>query len=271
MARLYKYADSNEKTGYFLRGGTSGSNYTMGATDLGKQLFDRLNYEPGIVNKERGPRIPSQLQWAMYDVGLLETGENEPAGSGFDGELNVEGAEITEEILAKLEEFVRSEDTDRAEIQELADILDIDPETNSENAIWELSKFEGQGLENLFETKMNEVLCTEDAPDWNIAVRHTPEIPGPEGTTTFHVDVEHPTDEDEVYTHQMYYVADNGSDTPGLATMTKAPVDESRRVRIDRQRGRVLEAMTHVPQLAGVYAGEPTEEVTCIILNEVLD
>jgi len=271
MARLYEYADSNEKTGYFLRGGTSGSNYTMRVNDLGKQLFDRLDYEPGIVNKERGPQIPSQLQWAMYDVGLLKTGENEPSGEGFDGELEVEDAEITEEMMAKLKEFVLSEDTDRAEIRKLADILDIEPEADSEHAIWELSEFEGQGLVSIFESAIEETICTEDAPDWKITVRHTPEIPGPEGTTTFHVDVEHPTDEDEIYTHQMYYVADEASDTPGLATMTKAPVDESRRVQIDRQRGRVLEAMTHVPRVAGVYTGNSTEEVTCIILDEVLD
>lgn len=271
MARLYEYADSNEKTGYFLRGGTSGSNYTMRATDLGKRLFDRLDYEPGIVNRERGPRIPSQLQWAMYDVGLLKTGENEPSGAGFDGDLGVEDAEITVEMMAKIEEFVHFEDPDRTEIRELADILDIEPESDLEDAIWELSKFEGQGLVSIFESAIEERICTEDAPDWSITVRHTPEIPGLEGTTTFHVDVEHPTDGDEIYTHQMYYVADGASDTPGLATMTKAPVNESRRVQIDRQRGGVLEAMTYVPQLAGVYAGDPTEEVTCIILDEVLD
>lgn len=271
MARLYEYAASNDKTGYFLRGGTGDRNYTMRATDLGKRLFDWLDYEPGMVNRERGPRIPSQLQWAMYDVGLLQTGDNEPSGAGFEGEFEVEGDEITEEMMANLEKFVLREDADRKEIRGLADILDIEPGEDSENGIWELSEFEGQSITSIFETKIEEMICTDDEPDWNIKVRHTPEIPGPEGTTTFHVDVEHPEDEVEVYTHQMYYVADENTDTPGLATMTKAPVDESRRVRIDKQRGRVLEAMSHVPQLAGVYAGSPTEEVTCIILDEVLD
>lgn len=271
MARLYEYADSSDKTGYFLRGGTGDSNYTMWATDLGKRLFDRLDYEPGIVNEERGPRIPSQLQWAMYDVGLLKTGDTEPSGAGFDGELDIEDAEITEEMMTNLEEFVFGESADRKEIRKLADILDINPEGDSGDTIWDLSESEGQSIASIFETKIEEAIRTKDEPDWNITVRHTPEIPGPEGTTSFHINVEHPKDKDEVYTHQMYYIADEKSDTPGLTTMTKAPVDESCRVRIDKQRGRVLEAMSHVPRLAGVYAGNPTEEVTCIILEEVLD
>lgn len=271
MARLYEYADSNEQTGYFLRGGTNGSNYTMSATNLGEQLFDRLDYDPGTVNVERGPRIPSQLQWAMYNVGLLETGEKDPSGTGFDGQFDVEDGEISEEILIKLEEFVDSEGNDHVEIKNLADLLNINAKANSENGIWELSKFEGQKIVSMFEKKLGNTICTDNTPEWNITVRHTPEIPGPEGTTTFHVDVEHPKDDYEVYTHQMYYVADDVSDTPGITTMTKAPVDDSRRVRIDRQRGKVLEAMSHVPQLAGEHIGSSTKKVTCIILEEVLD
>ncbi|WP_224268509.1 hypothetical protein [Haloprofundus salinisoli] len=271
MARLYEYAASNTKSGYFLRGGSSDGNYTMRATDLGRRLFDSLDYDPGIVNRERGPRIPSQLQWAMYDVGLLKTGDSEPSGTGIDGGLDAEDAEITEEMIAQLEEFVLGEDSDREEILKLAEILDIDPKDDSLTPIWELSKFEGQGIVSIFESKLDEIICTEDAPNWEIDVRHTPEIPGPEGTTTFHVDIKHPEDGDEIYTHQMYYVADENSDTPGLATMTKVPVDVDRRLRIDRQRGRVLEAMSHVPQLAGIYAGDPTVELNCIILEEVLD
>lgn len=271
MARLYEYAASNDNSGYFLRGGSSDGNYTMRTTDLGRRLFDRLDYDPGIVNKERGPRIPSQLQWVMYDVGLLKTGGSEPSGAGIDGKFDAENAEITEEMIAKLEEFILGEDSDREEIQRFAEILDIDPKDDSLTPIWELSKSEGQGIVNIFESKLDEIVCTKDAPNWDIDVRYTPEIPGPEGTTTFHVDIEHPKDGDEVYTHQIYYVADENLDTPGLATMTKVPVDVNRRVRIDWQRGRVLEAMSHVPRLAGIYAGDPTVELNCIILEEVLD
>jgi len=68
----------------------------------------------------------------------------------------------------------------------------------------------------------------------------------------------------------MYYVADEHSDTPGLITMTKAPVNVNRRVRIDRHRGRVLEAMSYVPLLAGIYTGDPTLELNCLILDEVI-
>ena len=184
MAKLYQYADSNDKSGYFLRGGSSDDNYTMRATDLGKRLFDRLDYDPGIVNKQRGPRIPSQLQWAMYDVGLLKTGDSEPSGAGIDGQLDVEDAEITEEMMAELEEFVLSEDSDRREVQELAEILDIDPDQGTREPIWEISDEEGRGIANIFETKLEEEICTEDVPDWDISGRTSRSFPGKGGLSS---------------------------------------------------------------------------------------
>jgi hypothetical protein len=206
----------------------------------------------------------------MYDVGLLKTGDSELSGDGIDEKFDVEDTEITEEMIVQLEEFVLSEDSNREEIQKLAEILDIDPKDDP-TAIWEISKFQGQRIVSMFESKLDELICTEDVPDWDIHVRHTPEIPGPEGTTTFHIDVEHPTDPTEIYEHQIYYVADDYSDTPGLTSMARSTVDSSRRIRIDRQRGRVLEAMSHVPHLAGVYAGDPTESVDSIILEGMSD
>lgn len=121
MALLYEYADSNDKSGYFLRGGSSDGNYTMWATDLGRRLFDRLDYDPGIVKKEHGPRIPSQLQWAMYDAGLFKTGDSKLSGAGIDGKFDAVNTEITEEMIAELEEFVLGEDSDREGIQRFAE------------------------------------------------------------------------------------------------------------------------------------------------------
>jgi hypothetical protein len=271
MARLYKYADSSDESGYFLRGGSADGNYTMGATDLGKQLLDRLGFEPGIVNRKRGPRVGSDLQWAMYEVGLLETGDSDPSGAGVDGEIDVEKAEITDEMMAELEEFVLGDHSDRSEVRSLAEIFGIDVNDDSPTPIWEITESKGESVANAFRILLVQRLCTEDAPEWNITVRHTPEIPGSDGTTTFNADIEHPSEENEVYTHEMYYVADEYSDTPGVATMTKAPVDADRRIRIDRQRGCVLELMSHVPQLLNVYGGDPTQKMNFVILEGVLE
>jgi hypothetical protein len=244
----------------------------MSATKLGEKLFRQLDYNPGIVNVERGPRIPSQLQWAIYNAGLLETGENEPSGTGFDGKFDIDDSEVTEEILIKLEDFILSEGTDHAEIRELADIFDIKAEATWKKDIWELSKSERQSIASMFETRLEETICTENTPNWNITVRHLQGLFGQEHSmTAFKIVVEHPTEEFEVYQHIIQYVGDDVSDTPSISTMTKAPVDDSRRVRIDRQRGRVLKSMSHVPQLAGVYPGDPTQEVICTISEGMLD
>jgi hypothetical protein len=206
----------------------------------------------------------------MYEVGLLETGDSEPSGAGIDGELSVSDKGITEEMMAKLADFVLNEADDNKQIREFGEILDIDMK-ETRTPIWELSEKEGQEIADIFETGLKELICTEDAPNWDIKVKHTPEIPGIKHTTSFHVNIKHPKQEDEIYVYEIYYCADSDSDSSGVTTKTKKPVDTSNRVRIDRQRGRVLEVMSRVPELTGLYAGDPAGSVNCIILEEVLD
>ena len=83
------------------------------------------------------------------------------------------------------------------------------------------------------------------------------------------MDVIHPTDSDEVYGYQMFYSAK--TDTGGVTTLTKESVDFEHRVRIDRHRGRILEAMSEVPRLVDYYIGEPSEELQFITLEEVMN
>lgn len=77
MANLYKYAPSNTKTGYFLRGRSPSSGYfTLNTTHAANKLFNELDYTPGRIPDTEGDSVPGTLTWRMYQVGLLTT-ENE--------------------------------------------------------------------------------------------------------------------------------------------------------------------------------------------------
>lgn len=264
MARLYEYADSNDRSGYFLRGGSSDGNYTMRATELGRRLLDRLGYKPGTVNAERGPRIPPQLQWAMYDVGLLMTGGDEPSGAGFDGELNAEDAEITEAQMEELEAFVFDGDTDREEIQELADILDVEPEEPSRTPIWELDESALKDLESVYEAKLTEELDTDEREGLDLVVTYESDISDDDDILIFGVDVISEEEGLKDHYYQMYYA--RGRDN-GVSTVTRGDVGPEERVAIDRQRGRVLEAMSEVPLLTGLDIGDPGENLNMLTLE----
>lgn len=266
MARLYEYADSNDKSGYFLRGASEDSNYTMRATDLGKRLFDRLDYDPGIVNRERGPRIPAQLQWAMYEVGLLKTGDSDPSGAGFDGELDVEGAELTDDIIAELENFVWGENSDRDEIQEFADILDIEID-NPRTPIWEISESAAQSLTSVYETALAEYLCTEDAPELDVSVTFESELSRGD-FLIFGVDVVPKSEEYKAHYYQISYRKEGEN---AVTTVTRDAVDLQERVRIDRQRGRILQAMSEVPHLVDYSIGNPGENLSLVTVEGDLE
>lgn len=264
MARLYEYADSNDKSGYFLRGGSSDRNYTMRATELGRRLLDRLDYNPGIINKERGPRIPPQLQWAMYDVGLLTTGENQPTGAGFDGELNAEETEITETQMEKLEAFVLDESADRQEIQELADILNIEPKEPSRTPIWELDESALKDLESVYEAKLTEEFDADEGEGVNVVVTYESDLSCDDDYLIFGVDVISKEGGLKDHYYQMHYSRERGS---AVTAVTRGEVGLEERVVIDRQRSRVLEAMSEIPLLTGLDISNPEEDLDMLILE----
>lgn len=78
MARLYAYADSNDKSGYVLRDGSDEGNVPFHVAPPAERLFDKLGFEPGAVDQQRDPRLPNQSQWALYEVGRIYTGGSDP-------------------------------------------------------------------------------------------------------------------------------------------------------------------------------------------------
>ena len=67
MANLYRYAVSNEKTGYFLRGLSQSSGYfNLQTVPAANRLFDQLDYEAGRLHQTEGDSVPGELTWRMY-------------------------------------------------------------------------------------------------------------------------------------------------------------------------------------------------------------
>jgi hypothetical protein len=231
MARLYEYADSNEKSGYFLRGATSNSNYTMRVTDLGQRLFDQLDYHPGIVNRERGPRIPSQLQWVMYDVGLLKTSGSEPSGDGINGVIDVEDAEITDTLIAKIESFIREEGNDRSEVQKLAELLEIEAYTDETNAIWSLPEPDMAGIEEYLQEYLKGQLNSDETPHWSVSVNCTRQTFGETDKGVVEVRIEHVAEENEMYIHVGYFCPEHGFERIATACGSEIGWDTRRPIR----------------------------------------
>lgn len=74
MANLYRYAASNEKNGYFLRGLSQSSGYfNLQTVPAANRLFDQLDYEAGRLHQTEGEGVPGELTWRMYQIGLLKT------------------------------------------------------------------------------------------------------------------------------------------------------------------------------------------------------
>lgn len=260
MARLYEYADTSDKSGYFLRGGSSDGNYTMRATELGRRLFDRLDYEPGIVNEERGPRIPTQLQWAMYDVGLLKTGNSNPSGTGFEGEFEVENTEITEEMMAKLKEFVRNEDSAREEVQNLAEILDIDSGMDTRNSIWAMTGSDAEIASMVLENRFgDEVGLGGEESDFDVISVHHSELYKENEETSLFVIFTSEQGGGVNHRHSLYFTAENGFE--GILSTSDGKVGWTERARLERHRADIIEAVRVTCEKLDLYFGDPTEGV----------
>ena len=115
MANLYKYAPSNTKNGYFLRGRSPSSGYyTLNTTHAANKLFDDLNYNPGRIPDTEGDSIPGTLTWRMYQVGLLITENDSVLDELTDSELKDTFEDATESLslsdtdLKTIQQFISS-------------------------------------------------------------------------------------------------------------------------------------------------------------------
>jgi hypothetical protein len=107
VARAHRYAESNEKTGYYLYGHTPNRGHsTLQVHSLGDRLLDWLDIEDG-------DRVPQELLYAMLDTGLLYTESTETAQVESNGAATDVGAadlrrELTDDEFQKLLGFLKA-------------------------------------------------------------------------------------------------------------------------------------------------------------------
>lgn len=123
MARLYRYAESNEKSGYFLRGISESGNTTFQVTHLGEQLFDYLEFQPGVVNTTTGPQIPPDLMWIMYDAGLIFTENDDRSNNSMESRFTATGEELNSDLESSIQSFLSEASANRQEIRRLQSSL----------------------------------------------------------------------------------------------------------------------------------------------------
>ena len=75
MARLYRYKD--DPTDFYLNHPFNGNVRHIHCNSLADQLFDELDYEAGIKSSKKGEKIPANLMWALWETGLIYSGDNE--------------------------------------------------------------------------------------------------------------------------------------------------------------------------------------------------
>jgi len=269
MARLYEYADSNDKSGYFLWDGSDEGNVTFQVTPLAERLLDRLGFEPGTVNQQRGPRLPNQLQWALYETGLIYTGGSEPPSvADFDGEI--EGAdeelEIGEEMLAEIESFIRDAGAESPDVRQLADLLNIEADPGAHGPIWNLPESEMAGVEDYLREYLKARLNPDDGPRWTVSVNCTRDTFEEIEKGVVEIRVEHMAEESEKYFHVGYFCPEHGFER--ISTVSASSVDWNRRKRLEHHRENIIEAVIDMADELDLYVGEPTADIDLLTHDE---
>lgn len=140
VANLYSYADSNDKTGYFLRGRSKNSGYyNLQTTPAANQLFSQLDYKAGRLYHTEGDTIPGNLTWRMYQAGLLETeNSHSPLNTLSNDELKETFEKSNEELslsetdLNTIQSFIESySGTGKNHVAKLESLLDIPANKNT--------------------------------------------------------------------------------------------------------------------------------------------
>lgn len=140
MANLYEYADSNSKTGYFLRGRSKTSNYyNLQTTPAANQLFSELPYKAGRIPHTEGDSVPGELTWRMYQAGLLETENsdstlntlsNDELKATFDA--SNDSLSLSDTALETLQTFIESySGAGKNRVKQLESLLETDDNTTS--------------------------------------------------------------------------------------------------------------------------------------------
>jgi hypothetical protein len=152
MAKLKRYSDSYDKTGYYVHAPISDADHPipLQTPDITERIYDELGYSPG-------DRLPDKLVWSLNDVGLHWTENQEAAGNQDAGIPDLEDGESPELTDEEVETVMRVLDqqsrSHEEEISELKELLNVESEaedvTNFDDDTERLiEKYEPEGVKD---------------------------------------------------------------------------------------------------------------------------
>lgn len=106
MPTLNKYAQSNEKTGHYVRANVGGSHpVTLQTTNIAENVLRDNGYSAGST-------VPTKLVWSMYDIDLLQTestiSNSTPAHSFSSLSQSITDSRLTESTRDQLIQYFES-------------------------------------------------------------------------------------------------------------------------------------------------------------------
>ncbi len=100
MPTLRQYVPTSSQTGYYIQANVgAGAPITLQVSELAEKIFTDTGYDDGDT-------VPTKFVWAMYDVGLISTGDGDTSTIKS---ANVYSAFTGHSVSAKLSDQTRAE------------------------------------------------------------------------------------------------------------------------------------------------------------------
>lgn len=238
MARIYRYVDTSEKSGYFIIG--DDGNATFQLTEIARRLFDEIGYEPPTKPEGKGPRVPSALHWALYEIGWIYTGDDDAGPINKEERTLREDIDesMTDEMVTKIKRFIK--ERNRNDVMELAHRLDLETE---KDRLSTLSDQKQSALEDYVYGYMETILT--DIEEENIESLDVIYLDLTTDLGSLNVVVETIEGESN-FRHTIS--ADSESGVSGVVSATEASQSWIERGRLDKHRGHLFEAISRVSE-----------------------
>lgn len=238
MARLYRYVDSNEKSGYFIIG--DDGNATFQLTPIAQRLFEELGYTPPTKTEGQGPQVPPKLHWALYDIGWIYTGDGDAGAPASIEDMTGDGVteSLTDEMVAEIQQFIENRGGNNA--KDLAERLDLQTRESRVDRLCTLDEAKQEALEGYVYGFIEAALTS--AEEMEIAVVDVTflDLGDDPALSSLNVKVE-PAGDEPTFRHSIF--AKEGSGVTSVVSATEAPQSWEERGKMDRQRGHLFDAV----------------------------
>ena len=243
MARLYRYANSSDSDGYFLLGHSGEGNTTIQVSQLAKVLLDELGYQPGVLPDDQGPRLPSSLQWALFEADLIGTGGSDVVGDAEDFSDEIDPSTLSEEDIKTIKEFIEEADTHHQELNSLAEALDIEPTNGQRPSFWDMDKFDLALSADAAAYRAKDVLNTENT---DASQETAVSLSDTRATITFVVVLEDGGPAALKVLHTVEFKKQDDGTAVEWVTLHSGELTPEIRTEIERQRGILLTRLLRV-------------------------